>query len=107
MTSLSTLDSAPGANSYSFEGVHSIVDVAGGHGLLLATILQRNLHMKGTLYEIPSVLEGASTGPLAPVMDRCTLLAGDMFTSMPAGHDAYIMKHIIHDWPDDVEGVPA
>jgi hypothetical protein len=101
MTDLSTLDSAPVAEAYSFEGIHSIVDVAGGHGLLLATILQRNPGMKGTLYEIASVIEGAPGGPLQPVMDRCTLATGDMFTAMPAGHDAYIMKHIIHDWPDE------
>jgi len=102
MTAISTIDSPPVADAYSFEGIHSLVDVAGGHGLLLATILQRNPQMKGALYEIPSVIEGARQGPLAPVMDRCTLLTGDMFTSMPAGYDAYIMKHIIHDWPDDV-----
>jgi hypothetical protein len=102
MTAISTIDSPPVADAYSFEGIHSLVDVAGGHGLLLATILQRNPQMKGALYEIPSVIEGARQGPLAPVMDRCTLLSGDMFTSMPAGYDAYIMKHIIHDWPDDV-----
>jgi hypothetical protein len=102
MTAISTIDSPPVADAYSFEGIHSLVDVAGGHGLLLATILQRNPQMKGALYEIPSVIEGAHQGPLAPVMDRCTLLTGDMFTSMPAGYDAYIMKHIIHDWPDDV-----
>jgi hypothetical protein len=35
-------------------------------------------------------------------MERCTLAPGDMFSSVPAGADAYIMKHIIHDWPDDV-----
>jgi hypothetical protein len=35
-------------------------------------------------------------------MERCTLLAGDMFSSVPEGADAYIMKHIIHDWPDDL-----
>ncbi|MSV35531.1 MAG: hypothetical protein EXQ47_08040 [Bryobacterales bacterium] len=58
--------------------------------------------MKGTLYEVPPVLEGAKSGPLEPCMDRCTLVAGDMFKSVPAGADAYIMKHIIHDWPDDV-----
>lgn len=101
MTALSTIDSAPVAGAYSFEGIHSIVDVAGGHGLLLSTILQRHPQMKGTLYEAASVIEGARQGPLTPVMDRCTLLAGDMFTSMPAGYDAYIMKHIIHDWPDE------
>jgi hypothetical protein len=101
MTDLSRLDSPAVAEAYSFEGIHSIVDVAGGHGLLLATILQRHPHLKGTLYEIPSVIEGAHSGPLQPLMDRCTLASGDMFTSVPPGADAYIMKHIIHDWADD------
>ena len=47
------------------------------------------------------MLEGAKTGALKPYMDRCTLASGDMFSSVPAGADVYIMKHIIHDWPDD------
>jgi hypothetical protein len=102
MTDLSRLDSPAVAEAYSFEGIHSIVDVAGGQGLLLATILQRHPHLKGTLYEIPSVIDGAKSGPLTPVMDRCTLASGDMFTSVPPGADAYIMKHIIHDWPDEL-----
>lgn len=102
MTEMSMLDSPAVADAYSFEGIHSIVDVAGGHGLLLATILQRNPGMKGTLYETPGAIEGARSGPLKPVMDRSTLISGDMFATVPAGFDAYIMKHIIHDWPDDV-----
>jgi hypothetical protein len=102
MTEMSMLDSPAVAEAYSFEGIHSLVDVAGGHGLLLATILQRNPAMNGTLYEAPAVIEGARSGPLKPVMDRCTLISGDMFATVPAGFDAYIMKHIIHDWPDDV-----
>jgi len=101
MTDLSRLDSPAVVESYSFEGIRFIVDVGGGHGLLLATILQANPGLKGTLYEIPSVIEGANSGPLTPVMDRCTLESGDMFTSVPPGADAYIMKHIIHDWPDE------
>ena len=40
--------------------------------------------------------------PLKPLMARCTLASGDMFSSVPAGADAYIMKHIIHDWADDL-----
>lgn len=102
MTDLSMMDSPAVAEAYSFEGFQSIVDVAGGHGLLLANILKRNPSMRGTLYEAPQVLEGAKTGPLKPYMDRCTLTAGNMFKSVPSGADAYIMKHIIHDWPDDV-----
>jgi hypothetical protein len=101
MTQISMIDSPAVADAYNFDGIRSIVDIAGGHGLLLATILKRNPQMKGTLYELPHVLEGAKNGPLKPVMDRCTLASGDMFSSVPAGADAYIMKHIIHDWPDD------
>jgi O-methyltransferase/methyltransferase family protein len=101
MSALSMIDSPAVAEAYSFEGIRSIVDIAGGHGLLLATILERNPHLQGTLYEMPHVLAGARSGPLKPVMERCTLASGDMFSSVPAGADAYIMKHIIHDWPDD------
>jgi O-methyltransferase domain len=101
MTELSMIDGPAVAEAYNFESFRSIVDVAGGHGLLLSTILQSNQHLRGTLFEMPHVLEGAANGPLKPVMDRCTLASGDMFASVPAGADAYIMKHIIHDWPDD------
>lgn len=102
MTSISAGDSPAVVDAYSFEGIHSIVDVGGGHGLLLATIMARNPQMKGTLYDEPHVIEGAKNGPLKPVMERCTLALGDMFSSVPAGADAYIMKHIIHDWPDEL-----
>jgi hypothetical protein len=102
MTGLSTIDGPAVADAYAFDGIRSIVDVAGGHGFLLATILARNPQMRGTLYDAPHVVEGAKNGPLRPLMERCTFVSGDMFSSMPAGSDAYIMKHIIHDWPDDL-----
>jgi O-methyltransferase domain/Dimerisation domain len=101
MSDLSTIDSPAVAEAYNFGGIRTIVDIGGGHGLLLATILERNPQLQGTLYEVPHVLEGARSGPLKPVMDRCTLASGDMFCTVPAGADVYIMKHIIHDWPDD------
>ncbi len=102
MTSMSTMEGPAVAAAYDFTGIGSMVDVAGGHGLLLATILERNPHMKATLYDMPQVIEGARKGPLQAMMNRCTLAAGDMFASVPAGADAYLMKHIIHDWPDDL-----
>ena len=102
MTALSMIDGPAVAAAYSFDRINSIVDVGGGHGLLLATILKRNPNMKGILYDVPHVVEGAKDGPLKPLMERCTLASGDMFSSVPAGADAYIMKHIIHDWPDDL-----
>ena len=101
MSNLSSLDGPAAAEAYSFEGIHSIMDVAGGHGSLLAEILSRNPKMRGVLLEMPSVIEGAKNGALKPYMDRCSLAIGDNFSAVPAGVDAYIMKHIIHDWPDD------
>jgi O-methyltransferase domain/Dimerisation domain len=102
MTELSMMDSPAVAQAYNFDSLHSIVDVGGGLGLLLATILEKNPHLHGTLFEAPHVIAGAANGPLKPVMERCTMASGDMFSSVPAGADAYIMKHIIHDWPDDL-----
>lgn len=102
MTDFSMIDSPAVAEAYNFEDIRSIVDIAGGHGLLLATILKKNPHLRGTLFEAPHVVKGAANGPLKPLMDRCTLASGDMFSSVPSGADAYIMKHIIHDWPDEL-----
>jgi O-methyltransferase domain/Dimerisation domain len=102
MSNLSSIDGPAVVDAYSFEGINSIVDVAGGHGFLLSLILARYPKMTGTLYEAPSVIAGAKSGPLKPMLDRCTFSSGDMFSSVPSGADAYIMKHIIHDWPDDL-----
>jgi hypothetical protein len=101
MTEISMIDSPAVAEAYNFDGIRSIADVGGGHGLLLATIMNRNPNLRGTLYDMPHVVEGAKNGPLKPLLDRCTLASGDMFSSVPEGVDAYIMKHIIHDWPDE------
>jgi C-methyltransferase len=56
MTDLSSVDSPAVADAYSFSGINSIVDLAGGHGHLLATILSRNPHMRGTLFDLPHVI---------------------------------------------------
>jgi hypothetical protein len=100
MSELSAIEAPAVADAYNFAGIGSIVDVAGGHGQMLATILARNPQMTGTLYDLPHVVEGAKNGALKPLMERCAVASGDMFTRLPDGADAYIMKHILHDWPD-------
>jgi hypothetical protein len=102
MTNLSSSEAPLVAGIYDFSGIGTLTDVGGGHGLLLATILQKYPAMKGMLAEIPSVIEGAAGGPTEPVKDRVKFVPGNMFESVPAGSDAYIMKYIIHDWPDDL-----
>ena len=79
-----------------------LVDVAGGHGEILMTILKANPAMKGIVCDIAHVVEGAKPRiASAGLADRMQALPCDFFESVPAGGDAYVMKHIIHDWYDD------
>jgi hypothetical protein len=101
MTDLSQGDAAAIVQSYDFSRFQHIVDVAGGHGTLLAAILDQTPKLRGTLFDMPHVIDGAKkAGILGRFADRCTLEAGSFFESVPEGADAYIMKFIIHDWYD-------
>lgn len=88
--------------AYDFLSINRLVDVAGGHGLLLAGVLKANPHLRGILFDLPFVIEGA--GKLLEqegVSDRVELVSGSFFESVPADADTYMMKHIIHDWDDE------
>ncbi|HEX6718486.1 MAG TPA: methyltransferase [Pyrinomonadaceae bacterium] len=87
---------------YNFSGFRTIVDVGGGHGGLITTILKANPESKGVLFDAPQVIEGARPKiDAAGLADRCEAVAGDFFKAVPAGGDAYIMKWVIHDWDDE------
>jgi SAM-dependent methyltransferase len=87
---------------YDFSGFGTIVDVGGGHGGLITSILKSNPQVKGVLFDAPQVIDGARPKlEEAGVADRCETVAGDFFKSVPAGGDAYVMKWIIHDWDDE------
>ena len=102
MTSLSASVSAAVVSAYDFSGITKLVDVGGGHGLLLASILEKYPQISGVLFDAPSVIEGANDVIEAhDVGGRCETVGGDFFASVPAGGDAYIMNHITHDWKDE------
>ncbi len=87
---------------YDFSGIRKIVDIGGGHGFTLSSILASNPTMQGVLYDLPDVVAGA--GKIlenAGVSDRCEVVGGSFFDSTPPGADAYVLKQIIHDWDDD------
>src|SRR5262249_15901165 len=88
--------------AYDFPPLHQVVDVGGGSGTLLATILQAYPSMRGVLFDMPSVIAGAgATIAAAGVTDRCDLIAGDFFESVPAGGDAYLLSRVLMDYDDD------
>src|SRR5262249_56170687 len=85
-----------------FKGVETLMDVAGGHGLLLATVLRRHKRMRGVLFDLPHVASGATaTFARAGITDRVRIESGDFFRELPSGADAIIMKPILHAYNDD------
>jgi hypothetical protein len=97
-----TIPAAPVvATTYPFEEVSRVCDVGGGRGTLLAELLVRHPHLRGVLCDSPAVIDSAR--PLLAqrgVADRVELVAGSFFESVPPGCDAYILKHVLHDWDD-------
>ena len=84
-----------------FSRFQRLADVAGGHGSLLAQILRLNPNLQGVLSDLPEVVAHAPTPASLGLAGRLTIESGSMFERVPSGCDAYIMKHIIHDWDDE------
>jgi C-methyltransferase len=102
MTSISELTDGSVVAGYDFSAYPTIVDVGGGHGPLLAAILAATPGSRGVLYDLPRVVAGApNLLRKHNVADRVHLAEGSFFDSVPGGGDAYILKNIIHDWPDE------
>ncbi|MGH6873386.1 MAG: methyltransferase [Aestuariivirgaceae bacterium] len=87
--------------AYGFTGVRRIVDVGGGHGALVAGVLQTYPDLQGVLFDRPEVVANADDFLKASgVADRCKIVAGDFFENAPADADLYALKYILHDWSD-------
>ncbi|MCK5944811.1 MAG: methyltransferase, partial [Planctomycetes bacterium] len=98
MASISGMENPAVAEALELDGVGTLVDVGGSGGHLLAAVLERHAHVRGVLFDQPQVVEVARQAPylqgaLAP---RVELAGGDFFQSVPDGHDAYMMKYILH-----------
>jgi hypothetical protein len=90
------------AAAYDFSAVGTLVDVGGGHGQMLASILQAHPTLQGVLFDQSHVVAGAP--PLlerAGVADRCEVVGGDFFITVPASYEAYLLSRVIHDWDDE------
>jgi hypothetical protein len=101
MTAASSVAAANVPSAYDFSSHRTLVDVGGGHGILLISILRANSRLRAVLYELPFVAEGARKAIAeAGLADRCDVVSGDFFQDVPRGADAYILKSVIHDWDD-------
>jgi hypothetical protein len=102
MTSASSDEGAAIAAAYDFSGHRRIVDVGGGHGALLAAVLDRYPGPLGVLFDLPDVVETARGAIDRHITaGRVEKVAGDFTEAVPHGKDAYLLKWIIHDWDDE------
>lgn len=101
MTDMSVVTAPAVVEAYDFGGIGTLADIAGGHGYLLSQILKANPALSGILFDVPPVIDGAvALLEREGVAARVERVAGDFFASVPRA-DAYVMKHIIHDWDDE------
>ena len=88
--------------AYDFSSVNKVIDLGGGHGTLITAILKRNLHVQGVLTDRPPVAnEAKALIKSEGLEDRCEVVGGDFFKSVPSGADIYILKSVIEDQEDD------
>jgi len=90
------------AAAYDFSTFKTVVDVGGGTGNLLATILSRHTGPRGILADLPHVVrEASSLIEARGLAHRMTTEAIDFFKTVPGGGDAYLLSHVVHDWNED------
>ncbi|TCO62043.1 methyltransferase [Actinocrispum wychmicini] len=89
-------------DGYDFAGVRAVFDVGGGHGTLLATLVEALPDISGVVFDLPEVAERAAQQFAAQgVGERLTAVGGDFFQHVPAGGDLYLLKNVLHDWDDE------
>lgn len=89
------------AAAYDFTALKTLADLGGGTGTILCDVLRANPHLHGALIELPATVPEAQRRIRSRgLSDRCDVITGDFFAEVPAGFDAYILAHVLHDWTD-------
>jgi SAM-dependent methyltransferase len=101
MALMSNAENSIIASAYPFGEATDVVDIGGGRGGLLAEILKQHSNLRGILFDQAQVLADPQFISSADLMERCDLIAGNFFDAVPAHHDIYLLKRILHDWNDE------
>jgi SAM-dependent methyltransferase len=100
MKAITRSDTEAILKAYDFAAFKTVVDVGGGNGAFLSGILEHNPHLSGILFDQEATIELARGGR-GGQLPNCQFVAGDFFEAVPEGGDLYILKSVIHDWPDE------
>ncbi len=100
------------SSMYDFSQFNTVIDIGGGQGSFLSTLLKNNPNLSGILFDLPHAIESAKNQYISKSANtraednkdfpsRCKLIEGDFFKSIPIGADGYIIKNVILNWDDD------
>ena len=102
MADLTALTAVAVAAAYDFKSITTLIDIGGGNGALMIGILKANPGLRGVVFDQPAAAERARAQIAQNGLEgRCQAVGGDFFKEVTAGGDAYVLKHVIHDWDDD------
>jgi hypothetical protein len=102
MTSIHGFETAAMLDAYDFSAVRTLADIGGGNGSLIASVLQRYPKMNGLLFDLGHVVARARERLKSmELADRCQVIEGSFFDTVPSGADSYLFRHVIHDWTDE------
>jgi len=102
MTNLTTPVAAAVAQAYNFSSCHTVVDIGGGRGVLVRAILESFPAVRGVLFDLPPVIDNARRHMVsASLCDRCDLVSGSFFETVPAGGEVYLLAQVLHNWDDE------
>src|SRR4029077_8182526 len=101
MRSFSVATGTAVAEIYDFSGIHTLADIGGSQGFVLSLVLQKYPDMRGILFDLPAVVQGAPSFIKSYGLEsRIDVRSGNFFESIPRGADAYLLKHTLHNWSD-------
>ena len=86
--------------AYDFSAHERVLDIGGGSGAMLKCLLEACPELHGAVFDLPRVRASAEE-KLAGLSERAEFIGGDFFETIPSGFDAYLIKHVIHDWDDE------
>jgi hypothetical protein len=102
MAAMTRLELLTVLRAYDWNSLRTVVDIGGGNGAFLAGLLARYSAMRGILFDLPHVTAGArAVLNAAGVAERCEVVSGSYFDSVPVGHDAYLLKRILWGYIDE------
>lgn len=88
-------------DAYDFSTIYTLIDIGGGTGALMAGILDATPGLTGIVADLPSVIHSTDDAIRRNGLTRRgRRVACNMFETVPAGGDAYLLSNVLHDWND-------